>query len=98
MTNSMSINNAQLDPTTWTMGEAIAHFRKAAGLSQAGLAKAVGLRRETISRIERPCSNPRLKTWWLIMQLFGWPISIELKNAPRQPGARILVACKERKA
>ncbi len=91
------MSDGQLDPTTWTMGEAIAHFRKVKGLSQSALAKKVGLCRDTIARIERPCSNPRLKTWWPIMKLFGWPLEIATKDAPKPPGTRVLVGCKERR-
>lgn len=35
-----------------SLGEAIRHFREGAGLSQADLAERIGIRRETVVRIE----------------------------------------------
>ena len=55
----------------------IAHIRRhrlLAGMSQADLARLVGVRRETIGHLERGTYTPSLKLAWDIAKVFGTSI------------------------
>jgi len=54
--------NPELDWTDPTLAEKLAHRRRAAGLSQAELARRAGIRHETLNRIERGRTTPDFAT------------------------------------
>lgn len=58
-----------------TLGSRIRQYRKAAGLTQEGLARAAGIGRVTLVRIERGEQVAKLKTLAMIAQALGRPIA-----------------------
>lgn len=52
----------------------IKELRAARGMDQATLAQLVGVRRETIGRLEKGLYNPSLKLAMDIAQVFGLPV------------------------
>lgn len=52
----------------------IKELRAARGMDQAQLAQLVGVRRETIGRLEKGLYNPSLKLAMDVAQVFGLPV------------------------
>jgi len=57
------------------VGAAIVSQRKAAGFTQARVADAIGLEKETISRMENGVIAPSVHRLWQFAELFGCPLS-----------------------
>lgn len=60
-----------MQPMTPTAGEALASLRRAAGMSQGDLAKAVGIARTQVHRLELDQCRPRDTTAELIARVFA---------------------------
>lgn len=54
-----------------TLGEELRAYRKRRGLTQAQMAKELGISRRLYVSAERPDSNPRLTTYWPMLKLLG---------------------------
>jgi transcriptional regulator with XRE-family HTH domain len=62
------------------VGINIKQIRKEKGLKQIQLAQAVGLRQESLSRIERGCFDPSMKTLRNIAEKLNVPVSTLLEE------------------
>ena len=71
------------------VGENIRAKRKAIGLSQEGLAKAVGLKRPSLSNIEKGRQNILLHTFCDIAETLGSDANALLPERPAHPPAAI---------
>ena len=56
--------------------EALIAVRKAKGLSQSGLARAIGVTRATVNKYESGRASPREATWKKIATVLGTPVEI----------------------
>ena len=56
--------------------EALRAVRKAKGLSQSGLARAIGVTRATVNKYESGHASPREATWKKIAAVLGTPVEI----------------------
>jgi transcriptional regulator with XRE-family HTH domain len=63
--------------TPASLGTAIRHYRRAAGLSQAELAEMVGVHRSYLSDMERGQSSEQVKRLLRILKQLGVRITIE---------------------
>jgi len=74
------------------VGSAIARHRKALGLTQAHVADAIGLEKETVSRLENGAIAPTIFRLEQFAELFGCPVSAlfgEYKGAVGQDAGTI---------
>jgi len=74
------------------VGGAIAHFRKAAGYTQIRVADALGLEKETVSRIETGVISPTIFRLAQFAHLFQCPVSAlfgEYRGKPMEDAAEI---------
>ncbi|ASL44685.1 hypothetical protein bAD24_I14465 [Burkholderia sp. AD24] len=77
------------------IGAAIAHFRKAAGYTQVRVADALGLEKETVSRIENGVIAPTIFRLAQFAHLFQCPISAlfgEYRGKPMEDAGEIIEA------
>jgi transcriptional regulator with XRE-family HTH domain len=77
------------------VGAAIAHFRKAAGYTQIRVADALGLEKETVSRIETGVISPTIFRLTQFAHLFQCPVSAlfgEYRGKPMEDAAEIAEA------
>ncbi|MFM0298702.1 helix-turn-helix transcriptional regulator [Paraburkholderia sediminicola] len=77
------------------IGAAIAHFRKAAGYTQIRVADALGLEKETVSRIETGVISPTIFRLAQFAHLFQCPVSAlfgEYRGKPMEDAAEIAEA------
>ena len=57
-----------------TLGKRIRHFRESAGLTQEALARAAGIGRVTLVRLEKGEQTPRFKTLTAVARALGRPV------------------------
>lgn len=75
------------------IGKTIRKQRKAAGMTQAMLAEAIGLESETVSRIENGIRLPSIEKLVEIADLFQVPVAVFFETAPtvkKQDEAQLL--------
>ena len=74
------------------VGAAVREHRTARGLSLGQLARACGLSRTILSRIESGAGNPSIETLWRISRALGVPLGALLEADERAPRVRAIRA------
>lgn len=68
-----------------TLGQRIAQYRKAAGLSQETLGERVGVSRQAVSKWETDAAAPDMENLIALARIFGVSLA-ELTETPEPPG------------
>jgi transcriptional regulator with XRE-family HTH domain len=61
--------------------------RQDAGLSQAALARQLGVSQQAVAKVEHPDANPTLDTLLRVAAALGMSLTLDRQPAPGQPGA-----------
>jgi len=85
------MSNDELGTLTRGMGLAIRAERTARGMSLGDLARAAGLSKTILSRIEAGEGNPSVETLWRVSQAFDLPLGALLERDDA-PGAELVRA------